>query len=733
MTNGKTDKITSKGFSQAFEQMCNFIAVAKTGAPRETVKGLVTLCLLVFGDEGYDSAQRFCETIETLLGIVVPIGQIQSALDELEAENSLSRPAGTNYVLTPQLQITLRERVNDANNLEKQVKENWFEALDAVNVALSKEQLWKALRAYLSRTFRRHGIQAAALVDPTIDTSPENEVSLSRILKEAVDDHFEAGHRDRACNHVSTFLAELGAAPERRQYVSQLADGAFNFFLLEVPSDLAGQLRQRLNESVLFLDTNFLFGILDLHYNSQVDVSHELLRAIEAHGLPFKLRYHEATAEEMRKTVSHYGSILRSRQWTRAISRAAAASRNLTGIEQKFHESNALAQIDTDEFLRPFEHFDRMLNEKKIAIYRTGEDRLQARTDLFHDYQSFLKKNGRGEKPYETIMHDATVLDATRKLRTDAKSSLEAGALLISCDYFLYRFDWESARRTNRQACVLLPNIFLQLLRPFMPSDQDFDRAFAETFALPEFRALGSGGAKACSKMLQIMATYKDVPEETAFKMVSNDLLLDRLRTTSDESEFEKAVEAAFVEENRGLLEEKAAIERQLAEAERTREEQERQQQEQEELHAKERSRYEESLKLASEELAEAQNVLKEQEKERDAATEKVQELSDLAARTSAEKEKADQFAFGMAAAAGVAVGILLVATFEFCVHRVPWTWLRDHDNSIGLQAGICAVLLCGSLGSFVAQWRKWCWGTGVVGVAIALLSLLTRGGSGNP
>jgi hypothetical protein len=482
----------------------------------------------------------------------------------------------------------------------------------------------------------------------------------------------------------------------------------------------------------LFLDTNFLFGIMDLHYNTQVQVSHDLLRAIREHKLPFNLRFHEQTYKEMSRTISHYGSILRSRAWARSLSHAASKSRNLSGIEQKFHERNAAGQIDVGEFLRPYEHLDSLLAEKKIKEFRPSSERIEAQNDLFHEYTAFLEKNGRGDKPYETVMHDAKVLEETRNLRTNASSSLEAGALLISCDYFLYRFDWEASHKNGRLACVLLPNMFWQILRPFVPADQDFEKSFAETFALPEFRAIGSGSSRACSKMLQILAAYKDVPEHTAMKMLANDLLLDRLRSERDEAKFEEQVEQAFIEENRNLLEEKAAIEQELKRQKACAEEEFRKRQEDQALYEAKAEELSKGIKDAGQQLDAASRAIKEHEQAKNEAIQQAKAAEKYAAeaRRKAEEEaynksKAERKAFCMSVFAGIAFSGITVVVFLVLTHVLPWSWLVSHKNTVPLQIGLSGTFICASLGLFVGVWRKWCWGVGVLTLCATLLSLM--------
>lgn len=718
MTMETSERIKSNVFSRTFEQMCNFIAVSKTGDADETVRGLITLCLLEFPGDSYISAECFKRTIEALFGIVIPEFQIEKQLDELEKNGMIGRPTN-DYRLDNKTKQILNKNIEEATGLEERVKSKWFEQLKDTYPTLPVDDAWKTLRAYLSRTFRRHGIQAAALLDPTINTPEEHEISLSTILKEAIQENLPAELHKVARPAITAFLAQVGGDADRSHYVAQLADGAFSFYTLEVPHELSAELRSQLHELTLFLDTNFLFGILDLHYNSQVQVSHDLLRAITSQKFPFKLRYHEKTADEMTRTIASYGAALKSRQWTGSLSRAASQSRNISGIEQKFHEKNAVHSIDVDEFLRPYEHFDKTLEAKKIKIYIPAkDDREQARTDLYYEYKEFLKSNNRDDKGYEIVMHDATVLEAARQLRSKAPSTLHAGALIITCDYFLYRFDWESARRNGHKACVLLPNIFWQILRPYISVTQDFEKAFAETFALPEFRTLSSGGVKACSKMLQILATYKDVPEQTAFNLLSNDLLLDNLKTASNDKQFTEQVEAAFIEENRDLMEEKVMLKQQLSEEQRLREERER------ELNKIAQDLKEKELALANHEKTlkskNAELLTLEQQKLQD--SQKITEIAEQVIKEQIEKQSAynrseslqqqiinsENTSNRIAKISSIIVAILVVLLFEISINSfVKWQWLLAHTNSYGLQACFSSMLFFIVIGIGVKTWRK--------------------------
>jgi len=712
-------KIIVKGFSSVFEQMCNFMAVAKTGKPNETVEGLIQLCFVLKPEDKFQIYASFAEQIELLFGLEIPEHQIQVAIEAMTNKGIVSKPAGTNFVLDVKLKQQIKERIEGAQKLEERVKKSWLESIAQKYPELPIEKMWPTLQGYLSRAFRRHGMQTAFLVDPSIETPGEYTESLSQLLMEVIEDKCETKERPYAKKAISTFLTEVATDEERSKYITQLADGAFNFYILEISPDLTAKLQANLNEMVLFLDTNFLFGILGLHNNSQVEVSHELIRTITAHKLPFRLRYHEATMREMRHTISYYSTILRERRWSRGLSRAASTLTDLSGLEIKYHEQNAIQNIDVDEFLRPYQHLDVFLKEKGIDIYRSTEERLQERTDLHHEYEAFLKKHGREDKTYETINHDATVLDAVRLRRSNSPSTLEAGALLVSCDYLLSLFDHKTACRSNHMACVVFPNNFWQILRPFIPSDRDFEMSFAQTFALPEFRAIGSKGSQACSKMLSILASYRTRSEETAFKMLSNDMLLDKLKATKNDEQFAECVEAAFVEENKNLMEEKAALAMQLKKEEKDRAvnkkaaaAKERAATEKLQALERESAKLQKTLSKKESEVQQAKSIAEasqEEHKEAKRELDKIKETvtAEKKARSKVELEK-DSLQFKNRLGIAFIVSLLIIALFEISLHYfIKWSWLLNNKNAISLEIGFDLLIGCVVFSVFVSRWRK--------------------------
>lgn len=719
--------IRPRNFSLAFEQMCSMFAIAQTTSAKETLRQLILHCFVILPNDQFENEAQLVDALDVLFGLQIPEHEVTDGIDILTKDGSICRRPDGTWALFRNKRDQLQASINEAQFLEDNVRQDWLKVVSTSYPSLDTDQAWRALRGYLAQAFRRHGVQTAALLDPSVDIAPAHIESLSSLLDAALTEACVEERAD-ARDAISEFFVTVGRYPDRARYIAQLADGAFSYFSLAVAPDTADQLRRRLVPLVLFLDTNFLFGILGLDAGPQVAVSQDLLSAIAKHKLPFQPQYHQATARELQASIRYNSDRLKSRVWSRSLSRGASTSRYLSGVELTYHRRNAETGIDVESFFMPYEHPDVLLKDRGIEIYRSVGNRLAERASLLDEYREFLQHRGR-DKPYSLIDHDTTVLDAVRQLRTDARSSLEASALLMTCDYLLYQFDWEHSQRTGERACTVLPSLFWQVLRPFISSDPEFDRSFAEAFALPEFRVVGSGAAEASSKMLAILAAYSGLHEETAARMLSNDLLIDQLRATKDDAVFQQFVEAAIVEQNAQLLEEKAALAAQLEQEGTRRREAERQlaqgQVEREREIAEGKSAQRQTEEKNDHELAKLQMALEYAEAE---ATKERRSREDAEQRTAEAQRVAKKARAVFQRVIAVGLGLLSIVLFEYVVYLVPWRWLVSHPNGYGLQAAFDAILALIVWSIFNKEHRKWCLGVG--GLAFVVVAIQILGGS---
>ncbi len=703
-------------FNLAFEQMCNFAAIANTRNADETLKQLIMQCFVVFPRERFHNAAQLADAIMAF-GLQIPEYQVQVSLNNLIAGDRLKQSADSNLVLPNGTRAQLKQRIDEAKTLEESVKQVWLENISKRFPSLLAEQVWKGLQGYLARTFRCHGLQTAALLDNSIDIAPAYTESIFSLLNESLHEIFSPTLRAPARDAILSFFVDLENNPERKSYIEQLEDGVFNYFSLMVDPEISARLQKHLNKLTLFLDTNFLFNILDIdEHNYYLEISKELVFNINKYKLPFRLRYHQATEREMREAIALHGSELRKQERT------------------SFHRNGA-TPLDAESFLKRYEHVEVLLKDKNITVYRSQLQRNDERAELLGKYRHFLAARGR-IKANVLIEHDMAVLDAVHQLRSKATSTLEAGALFLTCDNLLYMFDWEMSKRQNRSACTALPDSFLQVMRPFVSSSDDFDRSFEETFVIPEFRAIESKSNEARTKMLSYLKAYEDLPIETATKLLSNDLLLEPLRPAEDE-QFHQYLESIVQEQKTtNLLEEKVAVERQLERELAEKEALEKRLEQEIAEHEKEKARADEEKARADK----AEQLLRRKGKELTLPAmypergdgQNLDEINrGRQAREAAEsRAKEDEFAKAKAerkveiyvTITAITVSLILVGLFEFTInYLLKWS----HSHGTGLQLALDALLILFVVGVFHQKWRYWCWGGGSFAILLLIIQLL--------
>ena len=459
-------------FTLAFKQMASFVAIAKTRATSQVLDELILQCFVILPSEPLSTSNQVSEAMKALFGIPANPKDISMALERLIKAGTLRDVGNGHLALAQTVSEKLEARIQAAKSLERDVRESWLKQSFVNAPHLDGEKLWATLLSYLQQAFRRHGIQAVELLNPDVEIAKESKVGLSAVLDGIIKKTFSDEERAAARNAIASFFQTVGLDRKRAEYIASLSDAAFNYFSLAIAPEVSEKLRGKLNNLTLFLDTNFLFGILNLHVNSQVDVSAELLEAIKRFKLPFRLRYHEATVREMSNTLFFFGKELNKQRWPQKISRAIVTSGALSGIELRYHSKNAEQPVSVDDFLAPLHHWQILLKDKGIDVYNTdsSQARLQARADLEAEYNAYLTEVHR-QKPIDAIQHDMSLLETVQSLRTNAKSTLDSGALLVTCDYHLFRFDFEHSHRNDprqEHLGIFINRMITNILRPFL-------------------------------------------------------------------------------------------------------------------------------------------------------------------------------------------------------------------------------------------------------------------------
>ena len=490
-----------------------------------------------------------------------------SNLDKLLRSGEIIKdPISKRFHVTQLIANKLKQRLEVANLLTISVRERWFEELKIYMPEFTLEKLnilWDCLCEYLSNVFEQHGIQTLQFLNPNLKINDDDQKNLDGIIESIIKKNSCPFAREVLSTSINQFIT--GADESRTNYLSQLADSTFTSFALTADAETVNFLNQRFRRLQLFLDTNFIFGVLDLHKNSEDASAREILEEVKRNRLPFVLTYHPETLSEFKRAFDARAMYIRASRWTRESSRVAIAVDGLSPLERLYHEQNIENEIDSSIFLDKYEHVDLILKDLGLTEFVpqrvTSDDEFVNIESDVEKYQAFYDSiKNRKIKTFLSFKHDIVVIREVRSLNPKKTKFLESNAFFISSDFVLAKFEKKHFKRNWEINYVVSPSIFLQLIRPFIENDYSSNKRFIDTFSIPEFRSFEIDYSTTRSKALQILNdNYHDTSFETKVKILRDQVLLSKLEKVNEDHEKQLLiVENQISIENKILAQQKA-------------------------------------------------------------------------------------------------------------------------------------------------------------------------------
>ncbi|MFF4064934.1 hypothetical protein [[Kitasatospora] papulosa] len=557
-------------FTKRFRRLCQVAAISGTGRSQQVVDGLLPVAM-VYSDGPWREPEDWTSAIESLFGLSLSEADVLAARDRAIQSKVLSYNTFRNqYVLSSQAKSATMDQIHSGENLERKAQESWLAEVEHLVSDQSSDALWSCLLAYAGKAFLSHGMDAVKLLDPSSGAFSDLAVGETpeALLRVALS---ESGIAESLLPQIAQAVAVFfdGRNSDRVDYVAELVDSTFSFLALGLDDETRVSLIENAPALTVFVDTNVIYSIIGAHANPHDAISAELFGMLRENDLPFKVFYHEKTLNELEKTMSAAGDRLRQLYYTPALSRARLSyPRGMSSIEMRYHQLNSEIATSVDIFLGRYSNLPLLLAQQGFTIFResdTSQGESQKRAELVAEYQAYIadKYPSYKEKPYATLDHDVAIwLAAASRQRPKGKGPIFSGALLVSADNLFRRFDREvlSSVYGSGTWVVTRPDTLARALRLFLGSNRQSDAAFSQVFAMPEFRGIGKGRNEIVSRVAAYLATYADLPEETAMKLLANDLLMSRVRDADGRGgELERLIQEELVRENESLLEEREA------------------------------------------------------------------------------------------------------------------------------------------------------------------------------
>jgi hypothetical protein len=325
----------------------------------------------------------------------------------------------------------------------------------------------------------------------------------------------------------------------------------------------------------VFVDTNFLLTLLDLHDNPSNDASFSLLELLDEirNRVTVKFYILPITILEFQNLIGKFKEYLKRLKPSLNQAVAAEISEDISGIIKKYfqkcHERKEMLNIDDyfDPYLDNFTvnirkrgleieqvNMDRYATDQRVVDdlleqvdYRYDRNDKQGKYEGLNETQKEEQKN----QIYSRFNHDCKLWYYVKDKRPAyIDSTKDIKNWILTLDFNFLEFDkYKQLKEKNNSISLCLhPNEFIAMLQFWVPRTEKFENAILGNFRLPFlFKEVNLESEKVSLEILRAIAQYED-SEKFSSELVTEILTNKALR--------QKIKPQNTVEENAQLIKE---------------------------------------------------------------------------------------------------------------------------------------------------------------------------------
>lgn len=478
------------------------------------------------------------ETLQTDFSLELSNSKLHAALVALEKQGLLVALSGPKYRIPDKERASFAKEISDTEAVFSNARQVFIDLSEELCADLDSSLTWQTFESDFLR--------------PLIADTGANAYNLIAGQKLAVNDQlssnflikFDPAFRDQLKLLVTAFL-DPKIEPVRL-YVSRMLHARFCVEACGLSASTIQKLNSAMGHRIkfrVFVDTNFLFSLLELHENPSNEAAHELLdlvRHINA-NLDVQLYVLPRTIEEAKTSISSAMHRL-SRLPASSNFSAAAQKVGISGMAQRFiaERTRRGGKLTAEDWFEPYlKDFVAIARAKGIELFNDGLYSLATRVDVTDDILSILEyekmRDESRRKSYEKVAHDVIMWHFICDNRPDyIESPIEAQDWILTVDFRFIGFDEHKQRQFGSKVPICLhPTSLIQLLQFWLPRTKEFEEAMLGSIRLPFlFQEFDVEAERTSIRILNGLGRFEgreDIPTETIVNVVLNDGLRSRL------------------------------------------------------------------------------------------------------------------------------------------------------------------------------------------------------------
>lgn len=451
--------------------------------------------------------------------------------------------------------------------------------------------LWNTLKNYFYGCFFQYGVKAVDFLHPQSSKSESTNFNNGEVFNEALKKLVK-----RELTIIFKIAVDLFpdyATKEDLDFIDEIGQKTLSFASLGLSPEQANEdIDKELIDWTLYLDTNFLFSILDLHANVENEASKELLKLVVLNKdiIKIKFRYSELTLKELKYKKDDFSNLDES--LTDSAIRAILKSEELDDFARKYY-SDLL--INRDETIHPNKIIDLaeitlptmgvIISRSRRQIDSLGESFINERIVEYQRYinevnerrMDFSKNNHIFFRPYfrsdSQITHDVVLRElilSSRKLfkKDEIKTFNEVKHFGLTLDELLIKFD---SYKTNsfeatKYPTFFRPSLLLNKLVKFLPiKTPDYKKAFIKAVSARGFHKEPQK-SNDIIKVASYLKKFGIDNESVLLNLITEKLFMDKFHQESSKDDFksetffESEMNIIFAQKEKEVLASKAEL-----------------------------------------------------------------------------------------------------------------------------------------------------------------------------
>ena len=493
-------------------------------------------------------------------GLEVAPNRINPQTDALVSAGAFVSATGDYLRLSETASTEMSTRIEAAELNEAEVRSSFESAVATVCQPFSPSECWDIFnQEYMLPVIIALGARTAQLMGK----EPEDDADLTGIIRSFLQ-RFDPTTRSVLRSVISDFLSPTEG--KVRRYVMEHLDTYFLIQASGLNEKAIAEIKefgQKPPTFKMFLDTNFLFSVLELHENPSNEAALLMIDTLKKVGqhLSINLFVLPSTVDEMKHVLIAAQNDLRGLRLTPSLA-IVANEVGLSGIALRFARANLEAgeSVSATDYFSPYlKNLNSVLRGKGITVYNTKIDTLAARQDVIDDLHELSGDQGESERErqrlYNAALHDSILWHFVDDLRPGSlESPLEAIYWVVTNDYHLLGFDRQ--RRRDRRTPVgvcMHPSEMVPILQLWEPRTIELEQAMMSGVRLPfMFYDFDAGSEPASLRILNTLSRFEnigDLEPATIKDIVLSDAVRSRMASNAAPDEDAGVIREALIDE----------------------------------------------------------------------------------------------------------------------------------------------------------------------------------------